>query len=60
MSKFGNYLIDARKELGKVHWPDKPKVVETSIVVTCCAAIFAFYLWGVDQLIARLFSLLFY
>jgi len=60
VSKLGSYLTDARKELGKVHWPDKPKVVETSIVVTCCAAVFAFYLWLVDQGIARLFSLLFY
>ena len=60
VSKFGTYLKDCRKELKKVHWPDKPKVVETSIVVTACTAVFAFYLWLVDQGIARLFQVLFY
>ena len=60
MSKMGTYFDDARKELKKVHWPDKPKVMETSIVVGCCTAVFALYLWGVDQVITRLFDVLFY
>ncbi|MDJ0837536.1 MAG: preprotein translocase subunit SecE [Acidobacteriota bacterium] len=54
------YWQDARKELKKVHWPDKPKVVETSIVVGACTAVFALYLWGVDQIITRLLDVLFY
>ncbi len=54
------YFKDARKELKKVHWPDKPKVVETTIVVTCCTAVFALFLWGVDQIISRTFQSLLY
>jgi len=54
------YFKDARKELKKVHWPDKPKVVETSIVVSCCTVVFALFLWGVDQIIARTFQAVFY
>ena len=60
MSNWSKYWSDARKELKKVHWPDKPKVVETSIVVTACTAVFAAYLWGVDQIISRVFDLFFY
>ena len=60
MSKMVTYWQDARKELKKVHWPDKNKVVETTIVVTACTALFAAYLWGVDEIITRIFNILFY
>jgi preprotein translocase subunit SecE len=60
LNKTTQYLKDAKKELKKVHWPDRPKVLETSLVVAACTAVFATYLWGVDIVISQLFQLIFY
>lgn len=60
MAKFIEYFKKCKKELKKVHWPDKDKVIETSIVVSICTVIFAGYLWVVDLGILQLFSTLFY
>ena len=60
MRKTMAFLKDARKELKRVHWPDKNKVYETSLIVTGCTAVFAVYLYLVDIGIAQLFTLIFY
>ena len=60
MSNFSEYYQDAKKELKKVHWPDKPKVVETTAIVMGCTAVFAIYLWFVDIGISWIFNKLFY
>ncbi len=60
MGNFREYLNDARKELRKVTWPDRPKVMETSLVVGVCTTIFAAYLWVVDVGIYQVFRMLFY
>jgi preprotein translocase subunit SecE len=54
------YLQSAKKELRKVSWPDRPRVLEMSLVVTGCTAIFAAYLWVVDIGIHHLLKFLFY
>jgi len=54
------YLKDCRKELKKVNWPEKPKVMETTLVVSGCTAIFALYLWLVDLGIYQFLVWLFY
>ena len=60
MGNFREYLGEARKELKKVTWPNRPKVMETSLVVGICTAIFAGYLWAVDIGIYQVFRVLFY
>ena len=60
MNKTVEYLKEAKKEIKKVHWPKKPQVIETSIIVAGCSAIFAAYLWLVDIGISQLFTLIFY
>ena len=60
MSKFGKFWKDSKKELKKVNWPDRPKVMENSLVVAICTGIFAIYLWLVDVGIYELFRLIFY
>ncbi len=60
MSGFSEYYQDAKKELKKVHWPDKPKVVETTGIVLGTTVFFALYLWGVDVVISTVFRQLFY
>jgi preprotein translocase subunit SecE len=54
------YIKDSYKELKKVHWPDRPKVMETSLIVTGCTAVFAAYLWLVDLAISQVFTVIFY
>jgi len=54
------FLKDARKELNKVHWPDRKKVYETSLIVAGCTVVFAAYLYLVDIGIAQIFSAIFY
>ncbi len=60
MTKLRQYLQKSAKELKKVHWPDKAKVVETSLIVGGCALVFAIYLWGVDLIISQVFTVIFY
>jgi len=54
------FLKDSKKELRKVSWPDRPKVMETSLVVGICTAIFALFLRGVDAGIYQLLRTFFY
>ena len=54
------FLVDSKKELGKIQWPDKPKVVETTMIVAGCTAVFAAYLWAMDLGISQLFATIFY
>lgn len=60
MSSFVAFWKDSIKELKKVHWPNKPSVVETSLIVGVSTVIFAAFLWLVDLGIAQLFTSLFY
>ncbi len=60
MSNLATFLIDCKKELKKVHWPDKPTVMHTSMIVGICSAIFAGFLYLVDIGLAQLFKALIY
>ena len=60
MENVRKFIKDARKELGKVHWPDRAKVMEMTGIVAGCTAIFALYLWLVDVGIASVFRLFYY
>lgn len=59
IQKTKTFLKKANRELKRVEWPDKPKVVETTLIVGGCTVIFALYLWLVDLGIAQLFSTIF-
>jgi preprotein translocase SecE subunit len=54
------FLKDAKKELKKVHWPDRNKVYETTLIVAGCTLVFATYLYLVDIGIAQIFAVIFY
>lgn len=60
MSNLIAFMSDCNKELKKVHWPDKPTVMQTSVIVSICSAIFAAYLYLVDIGLAQLFKALIY
>jgi len=60
VNKAATYFKDAKKELHKVSWPDRPKVTETSLIVIGCAVVFAAYLYLVDVGISAFFRQFFY
>ena len=48
---FREFLVDVRKETGKVSWPAKDEVVGTTTVVIIYTTIVGIYLFAVDALI---------
>ena len=48
---FRVFLPEVRAELGKVTFPSREEVVQTSAVVLVSSFIFAFYLWLSDLVI---------
>jgi preprotein translocase subunit SecE len=48
---FREFLVDVRKETGKVSWPAKDEVVGTTTVVIIYTTIVGVYLFAVDALI---------
>lgn len=48
---FREFLVDVRKETGKVSWPAKDEVVGTTTVVIIYTTIVGVYLFAVDAMI---------
>jgi preprotein translocase subunit SecE len=48
---FREFLVDVRKEVGKVSWPAKDEVVGTTTVVIIYTTIVGVYLFAVDAMI---------
>ncbi len=48
---FREFLVDVRKETGKVSWPAKDEVVGTTTVVIVYTAVVGVFLFTVDALI---------
>ncbi|MDH4176103.1 MAG: preprotein translocase subunit SecE [Thermoleophilia bacterium] len=47
----GGFLRESVGELKKVEWPNRPQVIQGTIVVLIACAIVGAYLWGVDQVL---------
>ncbi len=45
----GGFVRETVAELSKVEWPNRPQVVQGTIVVIIACAIIGAYLWGADQ-----------
>ncbi|MCL4809599.1 MAG: preprotein translocase subunit SecE [Thermoanaerobaculia bacterium] len=48
---FREFLVDVRKETGKVSWPARDEVVGTTTVVIIYTAVVGVYLFAVDAMI---------
>lgn len=48
---FREFLVEVRKETGKVSWPARDEVVGTTTVVIIYTAIVGVYLFAVDAMI---------
>ncbi len=48
ITKLRRYLKGARSELGKVVWPSRPEIVQSTIVVLATVAFFSLFIGGLD------------
>ncbi len=53
------YLVDVRKEMGKVNWPSKQQLIDNTIVTLVGTVIASLIIWGADQLISRLLEFIY-
>ena len=51
LSGIGQFLHDVRAELKRVSWPTLQHVQNTTLITLVAVAFFAFYLWGIDQVL---------
>jgi preprotein translocase SecE subunit len=47
----GGFIRESIGELRKTEWPNRPQVIQGTIVVLIACAIVGAYLWGIDQVI---------
>jgi preprotein translocase subunit SecE len=57
-TKTRTFLTEVRSELRKVTFPSREEVIGTTIVVIVTSVLFAVYLWGADQVISRLYTMI--
>jgi preprotein translocase subunit SecE len=58
-SFFTEFLPEVASEMKKVSFPSRQEVLGTTAVVLVTSFIFAFYLWGVDVVVVRVYEWLF-
>jgi preprotein translocase subunit SecE len=55
--RIGTFWRDVRSEMRRVTWPTMHEVQNTTIITIIAVAFFAAYLWGIDQVWAKLLGL---
>jgi len=50
----GEFVRQVRTEAGKISWPSRKEVVQTTILVLIMTSILAVFFLGVDQILGRL------
>ena len=58
-SDFKEFMVDVRKEAGKVSWPQRDEVMGTTTVVIIYTAIVGVFLFAVDAVVTPLMNKLF-
>ena len=53
MNKISQFLKEVKQELRKVTWPTKEDTLKYSLMVIIASLLVAFYLGGVDYLVAN-------
>ena len=51
--KARDFWEEVKKELQKVSWPDRPKVIKSTIIVVVVVFSFAFFVAAVDGILAQ-------
>ncbi len=58
VSRFFNFLVDARGELRKVIWPNRKTTLNYTLVVCVFVLIATLFIWGVDIVFSYLLGLI--
>lgn len=55
--RLGQYLRDVRSEMKRVVWPERPEVINSSVVVIVTLLFFAAFTFIVDTIVVQLLQL---
>jgi preprotein translocase subunit SecE len=57
-ARLGNYFRDVRSEMKRVVWPDRPEIINSSVVVIVALIFFATYIAFTDIIVQQIITLL--
>lgn len=52
MKKIAKFLVNVKKEMTKVKWPDKKQMVENSAATLICIVVFGLFFGGLDLILS--------
>ncbi len=52
MKKLAKFLVNVKKEMKKVKWPDKKQMMENSIATFTCILVFGVFFAGLDLILS--------
>ena len=55
----GNYLVEVRKEMRKVNWPKRQELINNTALTLVASLVLSLFIFGADQLISRLLTLIY-
>ena len=55
----GNYLVEVRKEMRKVNWPKRQELIANTSLTLVATLIMSLFIFGADQFISRLLTLIY-
>ena len=55
----GNYLVEVRKEMRKVNWPKRQELINNTALTLGASLVLSLFIFGADQLISRLLTLIY-
>ena len=55
----GNYLVEVRKEMRKVNWPKRQELINNTALTLGATLVLSLLIFGADQLISRLLTLIY-
>ena len=55
----GNYLVEVRKEMRKVNWPKRQELINNTALTLVASLILSLFIFGADQLISRVLTLIY-
>ncbi|MBD9085552.1 preprotein translocase subunit SecE [bacterium] len=52
LKKLAKFLVNVKKEMKKVKWPDKKTMIENSVATLACILVFGLFFAGLDFVIS--------
>ena len=50
IKKINSYIVDVRKEMGKVSWPSQAEVIDNTMITVFLSLILTVFSFGLDRL----------